>query len=426
MVSPSSQSLSRLSKIGWIGLGAMGRPMALNLFTKTHLAHQRGEWAGYGKEKPSFLICEEDDSRAESFLFDLREKGGAGLVNRVERVGSGKEMAMHASRILTMLPSTPQVEAVYLDPKGGILAGLQALPLDTPSLGDLPASTSPVKPVSGVEELSSSTNMSAPYMPPTSSPPLDSPTSFAPASSDPNPSSGADAPHTLLIDQTTLDPTTARDIASQIHATTSHRALMLDAPVSGGTGAAERGELTIMFGSPSSEATRMAVELLGRMARDGGVIDCGSNGAGVGVKVCNNLILAINQIALSEGLALGRSLGLDPVLLHNVVNTSSGQSWSSRVNSPLEEIPGSPGSRHYAGGFQTRLMLKDAGLALSAAAVCNLPIPMTWAAKSVYEAVCNEGEGEMATRDFSVVFEWLKKKQAEGVERGWKADPTST
>lgn len=121
-----------------------------------------------------------------------------------------------------------------------------------------------------------------------------------------------------------------------------------------------------------------------------------------------SLILAINQIALAEGLALGRSLGIDPVLLHNVVNTSSGtswrrarshcalrdmpirnrklsgngtrleplyglilcslsvrgadprsgQSWSSRVNSPLPEVANSPGSRGYSGGFQSRLMLK--------------------------------------------------------------------
>ena len=84
-----------------------------------------------------------------------------------------------------------------------------------------------------------------------------------------------------------------------------------------------------------------------------------------------SLILAINQIGLAEGLSLGRSLGIDPLLLHNVINASSGEetipvrrlnnlghSWSSRVNSPLPEVPNSPGSRSYIGGFQTRLMLK--------------------------------------------------------------------
>ena len=71
-----------------------------------------------------------------------------------------------------------------------------------------------------------------------------------------------------------------------------------------------------------------------------------------------SLILAINQIGLAEGLALGRSLGVDPLLLHEVINSASGQSWSSKVNSPLPEVPSSPGSRGYAGGFQSRLMLK--------------------------------------------------------------------
>jgi 3-hydroxyisobutyrate dehydrogenase-like beta-hydroxyacid dehydrogenase len=89
----------------------------------------------------------------------------------------------------------------------------------------------------------------------------------------------------------------------------------------------------------------------------------------------SSLVLAVNQIALSEGLALGKSLGLDPTLMHNIFNTSSGesppsavtltppaQSWSSKVNSPLAEVEGSPGSRGYTGGFQTRLMLKVSSL----------------------------------------------------------------
>jgi 3-hydroxyisobutyrate dehydrogenase len=77
---------------------------------------------------------------------------------------------------------------------------------------------------------------------------------------------------------------------------------------------------------------------------------------------------------------------------------------------------------------------QDVGLALTAAHTYDLPTPLTWAAKSVYEAVCQEDGGEMATKDFrsvsdieseigadfSVVFEWLRRKQAQGVERGWK------
>jgi len=298
-----------------------------------------------------------------------------------------------------MLPSTPQVESVYLDSTSGILSGLKALPSDTPPL-PLPSST-----LAGAPELGDTPPVAGPSTPTQS---------LAEASPREEP------PHTILIDQTTLDPTFAKQLAERVHSETSGRVVMLDAPVSGGTVAATAGLLTIMFGSPSPLATLHAVPLLQRMAREGGVIACGRNGTGVGVKVCNNLILAVNQIALAEGLALGRSLGIDPVLLHSVVNTSSGQSWSSKVNSPLPEVPGSPGERGYTGGFQSRLMLKDIGLALHAAHTYDLPTPLTWAAKSVYDAVCEEDEGAMATKDFSVVFEWLKRKQEQGVERGWK------
>jgi 3-hydroxyisobutyrate dehydrogenase len=105
-------------------------------------------------------------------------------------------MAREASKILTMLPSTPQVESVYLDPKSGILVGLQDLPPDTESL------PSPI---------------------------------FTDASdAEPSGFSADGDPHTILIDQTTLDPTFAVSLAEQIRSETLGHAVMLDAPVSGG------------------------------------------------------------------------------------------------------------------------------------------------------------------------------------------------
>ncbi|ODO11800.1 hypothetical protein I350_00584 [Cryptococcus amylolentus CBS 6273] len=399
MLRPTPKLL-RTSTTGWIGLGAMGRPMALNLFTKTYFAHQGSDTPpslSQGGEKLNFLFCEQDDGRADSFVRDLRDRGGVELAERVERVGSGKEMVQAAAKVFTMLPSTPQVEAVYLDPVQGILAGLQGLPGNT---SDLPLVTAPQPNVSGNtsqavdEQLSSTTTLS-------SGPPPNN-------------------PHTLLIDQTTLDPTVALAVSTRIHQETSHKALMVDAPVSGGTVGAEKGELTIMFGSPSAVATELVVPLLQRMARAGGVVECGGNGTGVGVKVCNNLVLACNQIALAEGLSLGHSLGIDPSLLRSVIDTSSGSSWSSRINPPISTLPNTPASRGYKGGFQTKLMLKDVGLALQAAHKHSLPTPLTWASKSVYEAVCEEGDGDWGAMDFSVVYEWIRKKQRDGVEKGWK------
>lgn len=187
-------------------------------------------------------------------------------------------MVMGASKVFTMLPSTPQVQAVYLDQNNGILAGLSKLPRDIPSLpetlllSDSSLLSNTVTQEGGIKKgMSSTTDVSSPAT---------------------NPNHA----HTMLIDQTTLDPTVSLSISSLIHDSTSSSALMIDAPVSGGTVAAEKGELTIMFGSPSPMATRLAMPLLQTMAREGGVIECGGSGTGVGVKVCNKWVFSKRSI----------------------------------------------------------------------------------------------------------------------------------
>lgn len=150
----------------------------------------------------------------------LKQKGGSELASSVERTSSPREcvllspkvrleltvrLAQHAGRIVTMLPSTPQVEAVYLNEETGILAGLIGLPVDTPALEPVSAAE-----VDGL----------------VSKPPQTSSTDSTPLPKD---------PHTILIDQTTLDPTAAVSVAARIRDETGGRALMLDAPVSGGT-----------------------------------------------------------------------------------------------------------------------------------------------------------------------------------------------
>ncbi|GMK60004.1 hypothetical protein CspeluHIS016_0902210 [Cutaneotrichosporon spelunceum] len=372
---PTTTLLSRANTLGWIGLGAMGGPMATNLYTKA--------WALAGTRKgtdmPEMVICEPNDANAAAFVDGVKELSGAEAAGRVRRVTKPSEVAAEAARVFTMLPSTPQVESVYLG-EAGLLKGLA----DAPSSGSL------------TEQLKAN-----PWL-------------IGASDAAPGPTSA----HTLLVDHTTLDPTAAKRIADDVHAQTNNLVSMIDGPVSGGVAGAKAGTLTIMFGSASPVASDLARGLLQFMSRPGGVVPCGGSGAGVGVKVCNNLVLAINQIGLAEGLALGHALKIDPLLLHDIFNTSSAQSWSSKVNSPLPEVAGSPGARDYKGGFLSKLMLKDVGLALSAAHAHSLPTPLTWAAGSVYEAVGKEGD--MANEDFSVVYKWLLEKQGQGVEVGWK------
>lgn len=91
------------------------------------------------------------------------------------------------------------------------------------------------------------------------------------------------------------------------------------------------------------------------------IIYCGSTGAGLGAKICNNLVLGVQQIVVGEAMLLGRKLGLDPAVLAGVINSSTGSCWASSVNNPVpSSLPDKspPCEKDYEGGFATALMLK--------------------------------------------------------------------
>jgi 3-hydroxyisobutyrate dehydrogenase len=91
------------------------------------------------------------------------------------------------------------------------------------------------------------------------------------------------------------------------------------------------------------------------------IIHCGPSGAGLAAKICNNLMLGIEQIATAEAMLLGQKLGLDPAVLASVVNSSTGACWASSVNNPVRgSLPGKspPCERDFEGGFATALMFK--------------------------------------------------------------------
>ncbi len=159
---------------------------------------------------------------------------------------------------------------------------------------------------------------------------------------------------TLLIDSSTIDPLTSREVAFDALA----RGLpMVDAPVSGGTGGAEAGTLTFMVGGEKREfdAARPLLECMGK-----NIVHCGGSGNGQVAKICNNMMLAIEMIATSEGMTLAAKLGMDPKVFAGIVNTSSGRCWSSDTYNPYPGVlENAPASRGYTGGFGSDLMLKD-------------------------------------------------------------------
>jgi len=138
------------------------------------------------------------------------------------------------------------------------------------------------------------------------------------------------------------------------------------------------------------------------------VIHCGGVGAGGVAKLCNNLVLAISMLGVSEATNLGDRLGVSPAALNEVLSTSTARCWSCDTYHPAPGVTeASPANRDYAGGFAAKLMRKDLGLAAGAAAPVAAEIPLGSAALAFYDALC---EGGYADKDFSVAFKYLREK----------------
>ncbi len=204
----------------------------------------------------------------------------------------------------------------------------------------------------------------------------------------------------LLVDSSTIDIDSARAVAA---AAEKAGFQFLDTPVSGGVGGAEAGTLTFMCGG-SEEGFARAKPLLEAMGKK--VVLAGDAGAGQAAKVCNNMLLAISMIGTCEAFVLGEKLGLDPQKLFDIVSTSSGQCWSVTTYCPVPgPVPTSPANRDYAGGFATALMLKDLGLAQSAAQNAGASTPLGAAARQLYSLFANKGHAGL---DFSGIVKMLR------------------
>uniref|UniRef100_A0A8I3P2C3 3-hydroxyisobutyrate dehydrogenase, mitochondrial n=1 Tax=Canis lupus familiaris TaxID=9615 RepID=A0A8I3P2C3_CANLF len=172
----------------------------------------------------------------------------------------------------------------------------------------------------------------------------------------------------LLIDSSTIDPAVSKELAKEVE---KMGAVFMDAPVSGGVGAARSGNLTFMVGGVEDEFAA-AQELLGCMGSN--VVYCGAVGTGQAAKICNNMLLAISMIGTAEAMNLGIRLGLDPKLLAKILNMSSGRCWSSDTYNPVPGVmDGVPSANNYQGGFGATLMAKN-GIRLTLLQIVLLPI----------------------------------------------------
>lgn len=204
----------------------------------------------------------------------------------------------------------------------------------------------------------------------------------------------------LLIDCSTIDVDSARTVASQSR---ERGFRFADAPVSGGTAAAEAGTLAFMVGC--DEADFPAVEeVISPMARV--VFRAGDHGAGQAAKICNNMLLGISMIGTCEAIALAERLGLDPLRFFEIASQSSGQCWSITSYYPWPgAVPTAPSNRGYTGGFSTAMMLKDLKLAQEAAARSGAAAPLGAQAEGLYALFERLGGGG---KDFSAILELLR------------------
>jgi 3-hydroxyisobutyrate dehydrogenase len=211
---------------------------------------------------------------------------------------------------------------------------------------------------------------------------------------------GAADPGALLIDCSTIDVETSR----VVHAEATEAGFeMLDAPVSGGVGGATAGTLTFMVGG-SEAAFARAEPILSIMGK--AVVHVGGPGNGQAAKICNNMILGISMIAVSEAFALGQKLGLKPDRLFEISSQSSGQCWSMTTYCPVPgPVPASPANRDYQAGFTAAMMLKDLVLAQDAAKIANAATPLGSEARALYDKFVAADNGGL---DFSGIIKMIE------------------
>ena len=205
----------------------------------------------------------------------------------------------------------------------------------------------------------------------------------------------------VIVDMSTISPTATKVFAERL---SKQGVEMLDAPVSGGVGGAAGGTLTFMVGGSTQAFTR-AESILQKMGKT--IVHAGGAGTGQAAKICNNMVLGISMIAVSEAFVLAEKLGLDHQKLFDISSKSSGQCWSMTSYCPVPgPVPASPANRDYQAGFTAAMMLKDLRLAQQAAGSTAAVTPMGAAAANLFQMFVDDGAGP---RDFSGIYRFLRK-----------------
>jgi 3-hydroxyisobutyrate dehydrogenase len=203
----------------------------------------------------------------------------------------------------------------------------------------------------------------------------------------------------LFIDSSTVSVEDAR----RVNEMAGERGFaQLDAPVSGGVKGAVGGTLAFMVGGDEAAVERGRT-VLEPMA--GKIIHCGAAGAGQAAKICNNMVLAVQQIVVGEAFVLAERLGLSAQALFDVITGATGNCWAVHTNCPVPgPVPASPANNDFKAGFATALMNKDLGLAMDAVNSTGSAAPLGSHAAEIYAKLATNH----ADKDFSGVIEMIR------------------
>jgi len=287
------------NRIGFVGLGIMGKPMARNLLK-----------AGY-----ALTVY----SRRRETIEALIAEGALGAY-------SPREVGERSTVVITMVTDTPDVQQVVLG-SDGILSGL--------------------------------------------------------------PSGGT------IIDMSTISPTATREIAVATQTKGLH---FLDAPVSGGEGGAIAGTLSIMVGGEAS-TFNTCLPILQAMGKN--IIHVGPSGSGQLVKLCNQIAVAVTNLAMSEALIFAAKAGVNLELMHQAISGGAAGSWQ------LSNLAPRVFQRDFAPGFMVKLQQKDLRLVLQEADRLRLALPATSLVHNLFNALESMGAGNEGTQALVKVLERL-------------------
>lgn len=202
-------------------------------------------------------------------------------------------------------------------------------------------------------------------------------------------------PGALIIDMSTISPRATREIAAAVR---EKGADFLDAPVSGGEGGAIAGTLSIMVGG-QEDAFAASLPILQAMGKN--IIHVGGTGAGQLTKLCNQIAVAITNLAMSEALIFGAKAGIDLEKMHQAISRGAAGSWQ------LSNLAPRIFQRDFAPGFMVKLQQKDLRLVLQEADDMHLALPATTLVHSLLNALEATGASDEGTQALVKVLEKL-------------------